>query len=146
MSSRITALHEKLEAAHMAWTANSAGAQPILAQAQAQELWGCERSARVVAPHPPFERPRRSVGGEPAATASTGDEVRQIEVLEEALDELLRLTPPGDVVIRATASVASHAAGSWTPPCERFSAPEDTSSVSLEIGVGLSISSVGRPL
>lgn len=79
-------------------------------------------------------------------TADSSDSIRQIEILEEAPDELLRLTPPGDVVIRVTGirRVTDRrlldATIRWSG-----SAPEDTSSVSLEIGVGLRITSVGRP-
>lgn len=81
-----------------------------------------------------------------AGTADASDPIRQIDILEEALDELLRLTAPSDVVIRLMG--IRRVSGRWLLDaviCWRGSAPEDTSSVSLEIGVGLRITSVGRP-
>lgn len=81
-----------------------------------------------------------------AATASTGNDIRQIELLEEALDELLRLTPPRDIVVRVigirrvTARWLLDATIRW-----RGAAPEDTRSVSFGLGLGQRISSIGRP-
>lgn len=81
-----------------------------------------------------------------ATSSSTGDENLQIDLLEEALDELLRLTPPGDIVVRVIG--IRRVSDRWLLDATirwSGSAPEDTSSVSFEIGVGLRVSSVGRP-
>lgn len=82
-------------------------------------------------------------GAVAAATESTGEDIRLIDLLEEALDDLLRFTPPGDIEVRFVGI-----RGRWLLDATirwRGAALEDTSSVSLEMGVGLRITSVGRP-
>lgn len=88
-------------------------------------------------PHPPSEQHRRSRRRVAvAATASSGEEIRQNDIL---------ITPPGDVEVRVIGIRV--VTGSWLLDATirwRGAAPEDTSAVSLEIGVGLRITSVGR--
>lgn len=73
-----------------------------------------------------------------AAMASSGEESQQIDLLHEALDDLLRLIPPQDLETRVTD--LRLVTGRWWLDANirwRGATPEDTSSVSLEIGLAL---------
>lgn len=76
----------------------------------------------------------------------SGEESRQIDLLDEALNDPLRLIPPEDLEIRVTR--VRLVIGRWWLGANirwRGAAQEDTSSVSLEIEVALRIAAVGRP-